>query len=110
MAARYELKRSRDQKYYWTLQADNNEVLLTSETYASKGNAENGVASAKRNSSSEGNYDRRNASNTQYYFVLRAGNNEVLGTSEMYTTAWARDNGITACKQVGPKAPTSDLT
>lgn len=110
MSARYEVRWSRDRQYFWTLQANNNQTLLTSETYTSESAAKNGVEAAKRNSPFESRYHKGTASNGQYYFTLRAENYETLGTSETYTTSSARDNGIEATRSVGPTAPVAILT
>lgn len=110
MAAAYVIRLSTDRKHYWTLRADNNETLLASEMYNSKDACKNGIESAKRNSRSNSQYHPDTASNGKYYFTLLAENKQVLGTSEMYNTAAARDNGIAATKKVGPTAPTVDLT
>jgi len=110
MSARYELKRSQDRKFFWTLQADNNENLLTSETFPAKASAQNGIESAKGNSRFDDRYKRYRASDNQYYFVLRGANNEVLATGETYPTQQAIEHGIAACKRYGPTAPVVDLT
>src|SRR5258708_518777 len=109
MSARYEIRWSSDRKHYWTLQGNNNETLITSETYNSESAAKNGIESAKRNSPLESRYHKGTASNGQYYFTLRAENYETLGTSETYTTSSGRDNGIEATKRVGPTAPVVNL-
>jgi uncharacterized protein YegP (UPF0339 family) len=112
MAARYEIRRSKNpqQPYYWTLQGNNNEVLLVSETYSTKDGCRAGIASAKKNSPYDSRYHRGTATNGQYFFTLRAENNQVLGTSETYTTASGRDAGIEVTKKVGPIAPEDDRT
>lgn len=111
MPARYELKRTDDRKaFYWTLQGNNNEVLLTSETFPAKASAQNGIESARENSRWDHRYDRRTASNGQYYFVLRGANNEVLATGETYPSRQAMENGIEACKTHGRTAPVADQT
>ncbi|HEX4826345.1 MAG TPA: YegP family protein [Candidatus Polarisedimenticolaceae bacterium] len=110
MSARYELKDSKNDQYFWTLQGNNNETLLTSETYTTKPAAEKGIASAMANSPYDIRYQKGNTANGQHYFTLNAENHQKLGTSETYTSSWGRDNGIEACKKVGPSAPTVDLT
>ncbi len=110
MPARYEIRWSQDRKHFWTLQGNNNETLLTSETYNSESAAKNGIESAKSNSPFESRYHKGTASNGQYYFTLLAQNHETLGTSETYTTSSARDHGIEATKKVGPTAPVVNLT
>ena len=41
-----------------------------------------------------GHYELKQAKNQQFYFVLKAGNGEVILTSEMYTTKAAALSGI----------------
>ncbi len=53
MAKRYELKKSSDGQYFFTLHAENNETILTSEMYKAKVGAENGVASVKTNAEND---------------------------------------------------------
>jgi uncharacterized protein YegP (UPF0339 family) len=44
------------------------------------------------------------ASDGQHHFVLRGGNHEVIGTSEMYTSTGARDDGIDSVRRNEPTA------
>ena len=46
----------------------------------------------------------------QYTFVLKAGNGEIIATSERYTTKAAAKNGIESVKANASDAPTVDLT
>jgi uncharacterized protein YegP (UPF0339 family) len=110
MAAAYVLKRSTDQQFYFYLRADNNEVILVSETYRTKQGAENGIASCRVNSPIDARYKRWKSSDNKYFFTLVAGNGETIGTSETYQTQQGMENGITACKRHGPSAPTIDDT
>ena len=50
------------------------------------------------------------STNNKYFFNLRAANNQVIGTSEMYETAAGRDNGIESVKTNAPTAVTDDQT
>jgi uncharacterized protein YegP (UPF0339 family) len=43
-------------------------------------------------------YEKKKARDGQFYFVLKAGNGEVVGVSETYTSVAARDGGIAAVK------------
>ncbi len=44
------------------------------------------------------------------YFVLKATNGEVIGRSEMYSSASAMENGIESVKTNGPAAAVKDRT
>jgi len=109
MPGYYELKASGPQ-FMWNLKAANGETILTSERYTTKDSAKNGIASCKVNSALDARYDRKTSSTGQPYFVLRAANNEAIGTSEMYSSTAARENGIASCKANGPTATTVDRT
>jgi len=109
VAGTYRLKKSGAQ-FWWVLKAGNGETILQSEMYNSKDGANTGIASCRRNSPFDANYSRLTATNNLPYFVLRAGNAEVIGTSETYSSTQARDNGIQSCKDNGPTAPTIDET
>lgn len=98
-------------EYRFRLIAKNGKnILHSSEGYTTKQNCQNGIASVKVNSPYDSRYKRGIATNGQFYFVLKAGNGEALGMSEMYTTSYARDNGIEAVKRDAPNAPIEDLT
>jgi uncharacterized protein YegP (UPF0339 family) len=110
MPAQYILRKSTNNQYYFNLTAENNEKILASELYASKDSATRGIQSAKANSPLDSRYARLTSSDGKYYFLLRAANNETIGTSETYNTQQARENGIQAVKRVGPTASISDQT
>jgi len=109
VAAKYELKRSGDQ-FMFNLKAANGEIILTSERYMAKSGAKNGIESVRKNSPLDARYDRRTAKDGSPYFVLKAANGEPIGTSEMYSSTGAMENGIESVKKNGPEATVSDLT
>jgi len=110
MAATFELKRKSDDQFMFNLRAANGEVILTSERYTTKRSAETGIASVQANAGLDERYDRRTSSSGQPHFVLRAANHEIIGTSEMYSSAAAMENGIDSVKRNGPDAGISDRT
>lgn len=107
---KYHVSKATNGQYFWTLRAANGERILVSETYTTKGAAFGGITSCKENSPHDDRYERLTAKNGQPFFVLRARNNQVLGTSEGYSSTQARDAGIASCKANGPTSPTQDDT
>ncbi len=101
---------TQDGQFHFNLTARNGEIILTSESYTTKGACENGVESVKTNAPDEARFDRNVASNGQFYFNLKATNGEIIGTSEMYTTEAARDNGIESVMTNAPVADIQDNT
>jgi len=108
--ARFELKRTSDQQFMFNLIAPNNEVILTSERYTTKQNAQKGAASVKTHAPEDDNYQRLTAKDNSPYFTLRADNHEVIGKSEMYSSKQMRDKGIEAVKEHAPGAEVRDVT
>ncbi|MCH7886655.1 MAG: YegP family protein [Candidatus Marinimicrobia bacterium] len=107
---KYQIFQGNDNQYYFRLRAENGEIILASEGYVAKDGCENGIDSVKENAPKDERYRRKDSDDEQFYFNLVAANGEIIGTSEMYTTKQARDNGIEAVKKVAPDAPTEDLT
>jgi uncharacterized protein YegP (UPF0339 family) len=102
------IKRSNGE-FQFNLKAQNGEVVLTSEGYVTKSACFNGIDSVKTNSAKDTQYERRMSRNGQHYFVLKAGNGQIIGSSETYTSTSARDSGIETVKKNAPIAITEDL-
>ena len=85
-------------KYRFRLKAGNGQIVLASESYESKSGCKNGIQSVIKNAPMDARYEKKESSNGKYYFNLRAGNNQVIGTSEMYESESGRDNGIESVK------------
>lgn len=97
-------------KFLFKLRADNNEPILTSELYETRGGALNGIASVRTNAPDDRRYVRRIATNGSPYFTLTAANGETIGTSELYSTIAGRENGVSAVKRTATTAPLIDNT
>jgi uncharacterized protein YegP (UPF0339 family) len=110
MAAEYEIKTAKNGKIHFNLKAGNGQIILSSEMYESKSAAENGIESCKKNSGDDGRYDRKESANGKFHFNLKAGNGQVIGSSEMYETKGAMENGIESVKKNGPDAKIDDQT
>ena len=98
----YELSRNDKGQYGFALKAGNGETILRSEQYESKSAAQNGIASVQTNSPKAERYERKTAKDGRAYFVLKAGNHQVIGTSQMYASEAGCDNGITSVTTNGP--------
>jgi len=58
----------------------------------------------------DSNFRRLTSVRNQPYFTQNAANNQVLGTSEMYSSTQAREVGIDSVKRNAPLAEIQDLT
>ncbi len=110
MAGWYELTKSEKGQYSFSLKAGNAETILRSEQYETKSAAENGIASVQKNAPLDERYDRKDAADGRTYFNLKAGNHQIIGSSQMYATPAARDNGIESVKTNGVSTTIKDNT
>jgi uncharacterized protein YegP (UPF0339 family) len=110
MAGWFELDKSKNEQFFFTLNAGNGETILTSEHYTAKGSAENGIASVQTNCGQDARYDRKLASNGKAYFNLKGANHQVIGTSQMYASTASRDAGIESVKANGTTKTIKDNT
>ena len=101
---------AKDKKFFFRLTATNGQNILGSEAYTSKSGCKNGIESVKKHAPDDANYNRLEAKNGEFYFTLEAANNQVIGTSEMYQSKQARDNGIESVKTNAPEAGVEDTT
>jgi uncharacterized protein YegP (UPF0339 family) len=110
MTGKFEIKKAKDNEFYFHLRAGNEQIILASQRYESKSSAEHGIASVKVNATDDSRYEKKDTHNGEFMFNLKAANHQVIGTSQVYTTASARDHGIVSVKENAPKAPVEDLT
>lgn len=107
---KFVITKRKNDEFQFNLKAGNGQVILSSEGYKAKAGCENGIESVRRNSQDDSKFDRKEASNGKPYFNLKATNGQIIGTSEMYESVAARDNGIESVKKNAPDATVDDQT
>lgn len=109
MAGKFELYQGKDKKHYWRLKANNGETILASQGYKSKASARNGIESVRKNAGRGGAVEERQSRNGKHYFVLKATNGQVVGTSEQYNSQSSCTNGFKSVAKHAPAAKLSEL-
>jgi uncharacterized protein YegP (UPF0339 family) len=110
MAGKFEIKQSASGKFHFNLKAGNGQIILSSEMYETKSAAENGIESVKKNSADAARFEKRASTKGDPYFVLKAGNGQEIGRSEMYSSDSACENGIESVQTNAPGADIVDTT
>ncbi|EPK7359221.1 TPA: YegP family protein [Kluyvera cryocrescens] len=110
MAGWFELSKSSNDQFRFVLKAGNGEIILTSELYTTRASAENGIASVRTNSPLDERYEKKTATNGKFHFNLKAGNHQVIGTSQLYASEASRDKGIASVKTNGASETVKDNT
>jgi uncharacterized protein YegP (UPF0339 family) len=106
----FELYKDKAGEFRFRLKATNGQNILASEGYTSKTSAENGIESVKKNSADSARFEVRESKSGKSYFVLKAGNGQVIGQSEQYDTEAACSAGIASVAKNAPEASTDDQT
>ncbi len=107
---KFVITKRKNDEFQFNLKASNGQVILASEGYAAKAGCLNGIESVRKNSQLEERFDKKTATNGKPYFNLKASNGQIIGTSEMYESEAARDNGIASVQKNAPEATVEDLS
>lgn len=108
MAGCFEINKTKNGQFRFTLKATNGEIILNSELYKAKNSAQKGIASIQKHAQNDACFEEKTAQNGQFYFNLKSMNHQVIGTSEMYATEAARKNGIASVKKNATTATIKD--
>jgi len=101
---KFEIYRDKAGEHRFRLKAGNGQIILASEGYSSKDGCENGIESVRENSQNEERYDVSDTKNGGCKFNLKAGNGQVIGSSEVYNSEAACANGIESVMKNAPDA------
>lgn len=90
--------------FRFRLKAANGQNILSGEAYSSKQGCKDGIASVKKNAAMAERYDVKEAANGKHYFNLKAGNHQVIGVSQQYSSANACKDGMESVMKNAPDA------
>ena len=107
---KFVIKTRKNGEFQFDLKAGNGQVILSSEGYTTKAACENGIESVKKNAQDDSKFDKKVSTSGKPFFNLKAGNGQIIGSSEMYESEASRDNGIDSVKKNAPDATIEDQT
>ena len=110
VAAKFEIKKSTDEQFYFNLLATNGQVILTSERYKDRRGAQAGIRSVRTNAAKEARFDTRVGKDGKPYFALKATNGQDIGRSQIYSSAHSMRRGIASVQRNAPDARVEDLS
>jgi len=107
---KFTIYRGKDGSFRFRLEARSGEIVLKSEGYTQKHNAQKGIASVRSNAVRDARFRRIVSETGQVHFNLTAANGEVIATSESFPSEQELETGIATVKSNAPEAITEDLT
>jgi uncharacterized protein YegP (UPF0339 family) len=109
MPGKFELYKDKAGESRFRLKASNGQTLLASEGYKSKASALSGIESVQKNAANPQRFETKTAKSGKPYFVLKAGNSQVIGQSEMYESPAACEAGIKSVATYAVGAPVVEV-
>jgi uncharacterized protein YegP (UPF0339 family) len=94
MAGKFVVFKGKNGEDYFRLKAGNGEIILSSEGYKSRKSCENGIESVRKNAQDESRFEVKTAKDGREYFILKAGNGQEIGRSQMYKSGSGCRNGM----------------
>ncbi|WP_290697432.1 YegP family protein [Amphritea sp.] len=104
MSGKFELYTDKAGEFRFRLKAGNGENIGASEGYKAKASANNGIESVRKNAPLDERYTVFEGKNGKWYFNLKAGNHEVILSSQGYATSQGAKAGTDAVKRAAPEA------
>lgn len=101
---KFVIKTGKDNQFYFSLKANNGEIILRSEGYKTRSSCVNGIESVRKNAVLDARFAPGTSKSGKPYFNLKAGNHQVIGTSETYETEKAMRNGMESVRKNAPDA------
>ena len=105
---KFVISKRKNGEFQFNLKAGNGQTILSSEGYTTRASCENGVESVKKNATDDAKYERKETGSGKFHFNLKAGNNQVIGSSERYESVAGMENGIESVKKNAPDASVED--
>jgi hypothetical protein len=102
--SRYEVFKGRNGKFYFRLKVQSGEIILSSQAYALRSSARRATGSVRNHASDAACYEPKTTKNGKSYFVLKARNNKIIGTSQTYASPQGMKKGIVAVKRAASRA------
>ena len=110
MAGKFECYKDKAGEFRFRLKAGNGETILSSEGYSSKASCTNGIESVRKNSGNPDRFEVKQTASGKHRFNLKAGNGQVIGTSQNYSSVSSCQNGIKSVGKSAPGASVDDQT
>lgn len=108
VTSKFVVKQGKDGQDYFSLVAGNGQTILQSEGYKSSSSCANGIESVRKNSQDKNKFECRTAKDGRTYFILKAGNGQEVGRSQMYKSDSGCRNGMASVATNAPGATVAE--
>jgi uncharacterized protein YegP (UPF0339 family) len=102
VAGWYEVNENKDGQFLFVLKAGNGEVILSGEPRAQRESVEQDIDAVRANYAIEEGYEKNISERTgKPYFILKDADNQLIGSSQEYSSEAAYNKGMASVKRNG---------
>ena len=106
----FEIKKNKDNFFYFQLKNKEDKILLKSGSYTQKTNCQKGVKSVIRNSKNEFRFEVEHIYDEKWIVFLKAGNGKRIAYSDCFDTEVEAKNFTEDLKSLSLETPVIDKT
>ena len=110
MAGTFELTKTENGYYIFSLIDSDGQLLFTSQAYPQKSGAQHGIVSLKERVAHFICFERKKTSTNKLYFVIREAGGQVIGSSRRHSSIPSLESSITAIQKCISDAAVVDAT
>jgi uncharacterized protein len=110
MAGKFELYKDKAGEFRFRLKASNGENVGSSEGYKAKSSATKGIESVVKNCTNSDRFDVFEGKSGKWFFNLKAGNHQVILSSQGYASKSGAEKGCESVKKGATGAKVDDQT
>lgn len=108
--AKFEIYKSKSGKFHFRLKSGNGQIILSSQGYAQKSGAKNGIESVRKNASRDGGTEIYEGKNGKTYFRIKSTNGQTVASSQGYASGRGAANGLSSVQKNASDAEVVDTT
>ncbi len=108
--ATFEIYKSTNGEFRFRLKSSNGQTTLSSEGYAQKAGAKNGIESARKNVNRDGGTELYEGKNGKHYFRIKSTNGQTVASSQGYASARGAVGGLAAVRKSAGDAEVKDTS
>ncbi len=100
--ARVDVAQGETGQWHFNMHAKNGQIVVSSESYTTEAAAYNGAYAVQTEGQNAAAYTVKQSASGTFYFTVQALNNQIIGTSQQYTTRTSAQTAVTATTALMP--------
>ncbi len=104
MPGKFEIYKNKSGQFQFSLKSSDGRIILESDKYSSRAGAVRGIQTVRKNAALRDRFEPIEDKAAKPYFVLKAGNHQVIAQSSKFESVRAMENSMAVVMKTAPKA------